>query len=1787
MRKVLRKCTSPVAAVLVGILTLSTPINLIAANPVSTGDGEDGLDLEYSFMEELAEDNSTCSVILEIAGINGAVISDITLPDGTVLQAEAVGDTPGFREDTGETEKNVVRYEAEENGTVIFQVRYQIPALAESEETEQDMTEQMETREAKIEYVISGIEKNTGTDEAATTGREETGDRNDEPAINEFETETTGSIALSEGQPMENPEDFVIGQNESFKLTVRYTPAYKDPGRRLLITVPEGFELTKVPSEQDLESASQVIQDGNTLEILFKDSLNVTAAFDIQIRQNKEMLYEIASRSAAEYEFILEGFANIDRPVLKKKLGFLVEVLPQSEYEIDVNSELGWEAVRLPIYSSSYASVDYTVEITKKQQTGRDEKFQIRIPKVMQSGSYSLVTEISQIALNGTVYQGIRLLNSFQIIEEGDYWIVSAKTKEMEDAFQNGYSQDTSCIITINCHERNTEESLMFIGKRYESVGNLAVSAEDQVIYEKSLVLDAATYKGTRQLTSYSTLHSTEWAGSNLPVDVRISGTPFQCNMEKVDAVIEIPKEILVTGITVSNNIREIRTNKGNTITIEQIAGLTEDEYVETIQISGQIRHHGYLAIRLQTHIREAYPDGAEIASGTTAAVRLRAASPDMGVQAYQDTMSFRIMKKDKDNAWLKIESMASDRARIGMAGEMIGSILLEGNQAELDTQIYREARIRIEGKETLSLTDYVQFQHDDPELLRKLAVKYQTNFYPDWRERSLADSGNYRRLDLNLEEGEYLTKLEIICNELDVCSGANSCALKINLMSERVPETLPLDGHKLSGLEFDFSSEFYADNTDAVRRAEGETALFVNPVDEQILTVEDLSECQTTSDKESHVLGTVSLKRINDADRITYESPLIDFEGTDPELLSMITGFQTQPYTYNFQWHVETNQGRTIIKDPTGSLSLAEGEYVTGVKMVWNENTPYTPLSDYTVNILGSLAPYSRITGRYIGDDFRSYSIKAAFEAGNKERYQVQGKSVSISGKGQVQIQGINSVNMDVSERNVYQGNSFTLSLGQNYKISNPAGRDFHIQKPVFYIEVDSRYAYENGSAKMDGSDVKAVWEEAKMPNGNSVLRIEAEDYDIVFDSKYISLMMEFQLRVKPETMPEAGIQPILAVWTDFSGSAARHPEEGQASVGLENTVKGQIGLQDDPSKEFYKWEADLKGGQTVLTVSELGAGMVGLQNSSYGMELEGHDHDVYGQKFSIISDYDKPTRDWIIYIPIPKAGKSVLYKQAGNSMAQTNESPVSDIDMNLAGAVELKQAPKGTEIAYSTEENPPYALDGSQTGDYRTSVEDWNKVTMVRIKIPELGAKEKVYPTLYYTSDKKQQTGALTCYGGGYLNVKTGDDKKYFYGDEGYYMPAISYTIIDYQVSGHIWEEMSAQRDDIWTEEDSPKAGITVNAAGKSGEQLHTISDENGDYTLIIPSAGEYVLEIQLPDSRAGKYTLVETGRGSEKNSSKFHPDTNQLTVTLDQSNIEDLNAGLWAERHIKVEPEEIYVMEGRNAAVQAEVFPSYADVVFQQCEDTAVAEVDETGLVTGKREGTTTASAAISDGEGGRIVYSYKIHVTARTQRIDIEVKHGKAGITVGGGIPEIPETNAGKTELLLEKESVDQEQQVTVKYAADMHYYLKAVRISDSQGNEYCVLDKDSADQETVHTESGDILPEAHVEIEEESGIIWIKGIISTSLNIAIEFSRDHTYQAGFYLEQGDQNSLYEVNDGLYEGNYVGRAPETTPQKDGYEFGGWSLDGTNAPEMMFDKEALITGSDISYYAIWKKK
>lgn len=1702
MRKILQRSERGMAFLLAFLMAVSSPASVLAANPIVSKVKDEGNDLDYTFTENTSEDGTSADIQLEVIEKNGNMLTEVTMPDGTVIFPEARDGQDGFKQSVDGAEKNVVHYEATENGTVKFKLKYNVPILSPvQEEPIQETQEQPESQpefqsepqeetqpeaqpeptektepESQIEAIpepgmqesevqepeeenlvskvvdtifpvleVQAAEPNSATEErmmevsyevTSIVPEKETEDENAEDTEvvqkkynnanlrEDVVTDTTGSIAISvNNTAITRPEDFVIGEpsQDLINLTVVYAPSSSDSGRKAKITIPEGFNLAKVPSASDLVSAFEITQNGNTLEISFYDSMNIMAVFDIQVKQDKELLYRNASVSSKDYVFLLEGFADNTEPVLNENLVLPIPELMDADYQIDMNPNLLWGDVKKPSLAGSNANVLYTLKITKKAKTKRQDDFEIYVPKTLQGGQYHIDQKgsfVDSITVNGTQYWYNNFNSNFSSWSEKEYFVIKPKSEFMKTLIQNAYLQDSTieCKLKYETTYSNTDASQqIFCNEKYTSITDLLVKADDKDLYTSSLTLDT-TNEG-QHLLNFSSSQSgkVQLAGTDVVNSISITSYPYTENIRDVEVSLNIPEEFQVKGISSESNITEIKTNKGRTIVASEISGLGADEYVTVIKAKGNIYHHSSLKVDLDIHIREHYVDGRIISSPTYANITGDVSSTEQNVQERKISQSFKITNRISDNLEIRNSSYKYQEVLCGTTDRGMTYYQISAQSADKDTQRYENAVLEIMGQELLSLTDAVSFTGTDTEI-EKFRIKYTTYSSSEEREAAPEKSsdGRYYARCL-LAEGDYITSLKICSTELDL----NDAGIIVQLTASQIPEMLPLDNSSLDEKSYATTIKFSADNTTKTREETNDSCTFRKPVDADILTVNDMSAIQKNAGEVNIELGSIHLDKIDDSGRIEYKNPVIDFTGADSELLSWVRGGRIKGKIYNqplpINWHITTNKGRNITVSYASNpeFPLGGDEYITDLKMVWDYgSTSYIPIDDVTVTLFGTPQIYSKITGEYIGNEYKSYTLKTSFEADNKEKYEQEGKSISISGKGQVTATSISSI-IKLGSDKIYQGNSFDISITPNIAVTNSGARDFNVKNPVFYLEVDSRYSFESGSIATSLGTVKATWKPGKLGNGNSVLKIELQDYLNKVSGTNIIVPLTFKLRVKPSVEPERGVQPIISLWADMTETTAIVQPEGYVDVILENTVKDTVGIQDDAEKEFYTVSTSVSGGQEILPVNEMGISSLGIENASFGETVKGHDNDKYGQQLSIISNYDVPTKDWIIYVPIPKEGKSVHYKTLENGVASIGESPEAGIGMNLTGPVEIGNAPAGTRVSYTTNENPAYSLDGSSAGNYSESVSDWSKVTMVKIEVPELEAKGKIYPVFNYASDTKIKPKDLLCYGGVYFNTKVGDALDYFYGSEGSYTKNNTYTIIDYKVTGHVWEEMAVPSDHILTDTDKAKAGVTVFTTGKDGKTLKAVTDADGDYTLVIPSHGDYDISIQMPDNDhtkpKEKYSLVDAGQGTENNSSKFDSATKKVSVTLDKDDIDKQNAGLWAERIAFVEPEDIYMAKGTTENVPVYYFPSYVKVTFGQADDTSIATVSDDGVITAIETGVTQAEVSIPDGRGGTVTDTYNIHVIPQKPTAVPEIVHifeggsfdPKSGVTITDG------------------------------------------------------------------------------------------------------------------------------------------------------------------------------------------
>lgn len=205
------------------------------------------------------------------------------------------------------------------------------------------------------------------------------------------------------------------------------------------------------------------------------------------------------------------------------------------------------------------------------------------------------------------------------------------------------------------------------------------------------------------------------------------------------------------------------------------------------------------------------------------------------------------------------------------------------------------------------------------------------------------------------------------------------------------------------------------------------------------------------------------------------------------------------------------------------------------------------------------------------------------------------------------------------------------------------------------------------------------------------------------------------------------------------------------------------------------------------------------------------------------------------------------------------------------------------------------------------------------------------------------------------------------------------------------------------------------------------------------------------------------------------------------------------------------------------------------------------------------------------------------------VSIGATNGKV-TAAKGTAPEEISGSSGTTALVQFTAAEDIENnkgKVALKYAADMHHHLTTISFKDMLGHEYTIWTKDGGGTTAgPDYEVGGKIPatKVTVEIDEKNGTIQVSNI-DTSLAFTVVFEEDPKYKVEFFRDKDDPASLVQTNDGLYTGNPVGAKPDADPSKPGYKFLGWSTDGTNDPDKMYDKDTLIQDKDIAYYGVWE--
>ena len=208
-------------------------------------------------------------------------------------------------------------------------------------------------------------------------------------------------------------------------------------------------------------------------------------------------------------------------------------------------------------------------------------------------------------------------------------------------------------------------------------------------------------------------------------------------------------------------------------------------------------------------------------------------------------------------------------------------------------------------------------------------------------------------------------------------------------------------------------------------------------------------------------------------------------------------------------------------------------------------------------------------------------------------------------------------------------------------------------------------------------------------------------------------------------------------------------------------------------------------------------------------------------------------------------------------------------------------------------------------------------------------------------------------------------------------------------------------------------------------------------------------------------------------------------------------------------------------------------------------------------------------------------------ASTPFVQAAAVNGKITAAKGNTASEITgsTTNTAQVKFTKEDDIDTNPGSAAIKIAANIHHHLDQILIKDYLGHEYTFQASDTI---TGEYEVGNKSPLTKVQVnfDKTTGILLLSNL-DTSLYVEVTFAEDAKYKVEFFTEKNDPASLVQTNGDLYTGNPVGDKPITDPVKTGYAFGGWSLDGTDTSDQMYDSQKLITDADIAYYAIWTAK
>lgn len=1724
MRKILQRSERGMAFLLAFLMAVSSPASVLAANPIVTEVKDEGNDLDYTFTENTSEDGTSADIQLEVIEKNGNMLTEVTMPDGTVIFPEARDGQGGFKQSVDGAEKNIVHYEATENGTVKFKLKYRVPVGQPVEEETGSPPTEGETSE---ETGLTDIpETETPTEDASTEFQSEP-----------VETET-GEVYETE----QNPEST---EPEGSEQNTETTECQVDTESNLLgkvvdtifpVMEVQAAEIESLPLEKEKEIEYQVTSlNENAMSIQNAKSGGEVTTFE-------ELKAAIADANDGEI-IRIEGIINVIEPLrIEKSItlsGGTLKNTIDASFISDDNGLIEVDGLETKVILENITldgNDDGSISNSLVAIGGTDGSIETVGRTVLKNansklGSVFLISNFSTGEQTITINDGTEIVNN--ICSTGGLiggWIpftfimnggiikdnISRDDTGMVAVLGAAYEQKmimNGGIITDNRGGGiNIRQGSTSIGGEPIDGGYLKINGDAKVINNqdnngntRNIFLDARNIRtGTPIIMLSNSFNGTFGISGRFLTS--ISNTYFQ--------------DVVINGG--SDPIPEMtQDNIGSTATIFS----DNPDYITRLEPDGD-NHKVVLGFPKVTY----HTKGGDFAPGeeqefyTTANQPItKPSNPTFTDHAfiawyttpdYQDGTEYDFntpITKDTDlyARWFPNVYFIDFDAN-GGTGTM-DTIVQDGTESvNLPANVFTNGTYLFDGWNTAADGSGTAIADGETGYT---PGKKDVTLYAQWKERTytvkydtgggtpstIADKDNIKfdesgllPTDMIKKEGYTLTGWNVQGTDTKV---ENDTKYSDLVTDYTIPEvTLEAQwSENTYTVKYDTNGGMPTAITDKTNVKFKDTGLL--PADDPTRPGYTFEGWEAASNQ---VLDTTAYKALVADDTVKSVTLVAQWEAKeytvkydsnggipvsiaekghvkfwDAELLP--SDIMTKPgYTFG-GWNYNTKP----VSDTTKYSDLAADDTVREITLVaqWtpkqytvhydvNGGTP----DNYPSEVVGfeSVVPIPAVAPAKDGYDFKGWL---------KDTTKIDGTSVTYDSL--VADDTVSEITLEAQWEEKSYTVKFELKPGER---GGTLAGDTADQSVKY-----NQHAAAGAEVSVNAGSAFLGWNYSYIPAGAAIpISGTVMDYTTVPILNNVTFTANF-----------AKVPFVSGISTN--GSVSVQKGGAPADAGTDTITKIEYDLTDIlPAKAGFKFEGVLHYHIDEIKFTDLYNHEFTLDLNNAGAQEFVVGEDGHTSKIQITVDKPNGTVD-ITGIEESLKFNFIFTEDTRYTVSFKEEADSAD---NWGQNTDLYTGDAMGKAPVTNPVKPGYAFDGWSSDGSNSPDKMYNPGALVTDK-------DEVY---YAVWTPKEYTVHYNTDGGSTVPDKTG----------------VHYT------------------DTKLTPADNPtKPGYTF--AGWEKDTVKITADTA--YNTLV--ADDTVMEVTLTAKWEIKHFNASwVLKDSETLGSIEGGNQKEEGIAYKGNATEDVTAAPASNDSEFIGWEYSYIPDGATTPVTGftedyKTIPVLGDITFTA--KFAAKPFVSIGAVNGKvtaAKGTTPEEISGSSGTSALVQY---------TAAEDIE-------------------HNKGKTAL---------------KYAADIHHHLTTISFKDMSGHEYTIWTKDGGGAAAGSDyEVGDKIPATlvKVEIDEQNGTILVSNI-DTSLAFTVVFEEDPKYKVEFFRDKEDPASLVQTNDGLYTGNPVGDKPQEDPTKPGYHFLGWSSDGTNDPDKMYSPDARIADVDIAYYGVWE--